>query len=163
MKATALMFAFVVAGPLVACGSESTSTGTEGVITSDAASAAPVTSTPAGTDAPPATTAPPPDAAHCTTDAILPVVAGLFPENEAWNMIDVEILDCQNGYARVRAIPDQSTCDPEYPHCLEEEQVFLVDVAGSWEYLDSGTGVDCLNPATLLPETVTACEALGLS
>ena len=52
---------------------------------------------------------------------------------------------------------------PHHPHHpREEEQVVLVDVGGSWEYLDSGTVVDCNDPATLLPETVTACEALGL-
>jgi hypothetical protein len=92
----------------------------------------------------------------------MPVVAGLFPENESWNIIEVDIRECQNGYARVIAIADQSTCDPDFPNCLENEQVFLEDVDGSWEYFTSGTGIECNDEANLWPEMIAVCEALGL-
>jgi hypothetical protein len=96
---------------------------------------------------------------------MLPVVAGLLPTPPG--VVAVEIRECQNGYARVIAVADQSTCptsssDPD-PHCYENEQVFLVDRGGSWEVLTYGTGVDCRDPGSLLPEHVAACEALGLT
>ncbi len=101
-------------------------------------------------------------AAACSTEAILPVLQSLFPDNDMWNIVDVEIADCRNGYARVFAVPDVSSCaDPDVP-CLESEQVYLRDDGGAWVYVDSGTGVECANPEGLLPETLEACEALGL-
>jgi hypothetical protein len=102
-------------------------------------------------------------AATCTAEVILPVVAAVFPDNEFWNIIEVDVLECQNGYARVIAFADQSVCDPEFPHCLEDEQVFLVDVGGSWQYLEAGTGIECNNPSGLSTELIVACEALGLA
>ncbi len=131
---------------------------------------------PSTTELPPATTPPtsaesttaPPTTeesatAACTSDAILPVVAAVFPDNEFWNIVEVDVLECQNGYARVIAFPDQSVCDPEFPNCLENEQVFLVDVGGSWQYLEAGTGIECRNPSGLSPELILACEALGVT
>lgn len=102
-------------------------------------------------------------AAACAADALLPVVAALFPENDMWNIVDVDVADCQNGYARVFAIADQSICDVDTPQCLEAEQVFLEDRGGTWEYLTSGTGISCGDPSDLGTEMVAACEALGLS
>jgi hypothetical protein len=102
-------------------------------------------------------------AAACAADALLPVVAALFPGNDMWNIVDVDVADCQNGYARVFAIADQSICDVDTPQCLEAEQVFLEDRGGTWEYLTSGTGISCGDPSDLGTEMVAACEALGLS
>ena len=101
-------------------------------------------------------------AAPCTTDAIMPVVAGLFPDDDVPDIIAVNVLECQNGFARVIAIADQSACGPDFPNCLENEQVFLEDVDGAWEYVALGTGIDCNDPAGLGPEMIAACEALGL-
>lgn len=101
-------------------------------------------------------------AAECAADAILPVVAGLFPENDVWTIIDVDVANCQNGYARVFAIADQSTCDLGTPQCYEDEQVFLEKDGGSWEYIDSGTGISCGSPSDLEPEMIAVCDALEL-
>lgn len=139
--------------------------------TSQADETSPTTELPPTTPTPPtsaeSTTALPTTeesvAAACTSDVILPVVAAVFPDNEFWNILEVDVLECQNGYARVIAFADQSVCDPEFPNCLENEQLFLVDVGGSWQYLEAGTGIECNNSNGLSPELIVACEALGLT
>ena len=42
------------------------------------------------------------------------------------------------------------------------EQVFLRDVNGRWTYLDSGSGIVCQTDNDLRPETLKACQELGL-
>ena len=156
-----------LASILVSCGDDSTQSESDSEATS--------TSEAIDQEVQSATTAPPaPEAdlattatvevaaAACAADAILPVVAALFPENEMWNIVDVDVADCQNGYARVFAIADQSTCDLDPPQCFEDEQVFLEDRGGTWEYLASGTGISCDNPSDLQAEMIAVCEALGL-
>lgn len=128
--------------------------------TTSAPTATTVAATTTSTTAPATTESSP--AAGCGAAAIFPVVAALFPENEFWNPLAVDVLECQNGYARVIAIADQSLCDPGFSNCLENEQVFVVDAGGSWEYFTSGSGISCGNPSELWPEMITACEALGL-
>ena len=98
---------------LISCGDDSTRSGSD--------SAATATSEATVQEVQPVTTAPVEIvAAACATDAILPVVAALFPENDMWNIVDVDVVDCQNGYARVFAIADQSTCDLDTPQCFED-------------------------------------------
>jgi hypothetical protein len=157
----------------VACGSESESGGSGPSGSPDMATTSTsgpggrtsgTTGAPVATEAVPTTVAAttvsgdtaPGDPAACDVQSILPVVAGLFPENDAWKIIGVDIANCQNGYARVFALPDQSDC-PNGSICRENEQVFLVAVDGDWEYLESGTGIVCPDPFVL-----AACEALGL-
>ena len=134
----------------VGCSSETDSDGSTTTVTRSTASSTEPPSTAPSTEPPSTTTA------SCDAESILPVVASLFPDNDAWVIIDVDVANCQNGYARVFAFPDQSGC-PDGDPCLENEQVFLVEVDGSWEYLDSGTGLQC--PDAPISE---ACEALGL-
>lgn len=98
------------------------------------------------------------EGASCGVGSILPVVADLFPENDVWVITGIDISECQNGYARVFTIPDQSEC-PGENHCRESEQVFLQLIDDQWEYLDSGTGLDCNSSEQLISE---ACEALDL-
>jgi hypothetical protein len=74
----------------------------------------------------------------------------------------VTVAECQNGYARVYANPDQSGCGQLEGACYENEQVFLADTDGEWTYMTSGTGISCSSDDDLGPELVTACEALGL-
>lgn len=50
-------------------------------------------SRPATTAGPTTTTVVEAASAAWTTDAILPVVAGLFPENDTWNIVEVDIAD----------------------------------------------------------------------
>lgn len=141
---------------------ESTAPSTGDPAATSAASAEKTAATEAPATAAPGTAADTTPTAECSESTILPVLQSLFPENEAWNIVDVQIADCRNGYARVFAVPDTSSCaDPDVP-CLESEQVYLRDDGGAWAYVDSGTGVECANPEGLLPETLEACEALGL-
>ena len=156
----------LVASVLVSCGEESTSPVSDTSPTLVATTAAPQeTDPPAVTGAAPETEVPPePEAsAQCDAAVMLPVLDALFPDNALWNIVDIDIEDCQGGYARVFAIVDQSVCEAGTEPCLENEQVFLVDVGGSWQYLDSGTGIECADPSGLTAETVAACEALGLA
>ncbi len=159
-----------------ACNSESSSTGTADSTTIEPSTTEPTTTmpeptaapaTPAPATDPPATAAPPTDppapTADCSAAAMLPLLTSLFPSNPAWVIVDVDIANCQNGYARVFAVPDMSSCpDPTMP-CLESEQLFLGDVSGTWKLIDYGTGLDCGDPASLLPATQAACVALGLA
>jgi hypothetical protein len=107
------------------------------------------------------TTTAPSSAALCTPEVLLPVVAGLFPENDRWNIVSVQISQCGGGYVRLFASADQSVCTSDAPQCLENEQVFLQDVAGTWTYLDSGTGLSCNDPQFMSLPIVPACEALS--
>jgi FtsZ-interacting cell division protein ZipA len=50
----------------------------------------------------PLTTAPTPSSvALCTPEVLRPVVAGLFPENDRWNIVSVQIAECRGGYVRL--------------------------------------------------------------
>jgi hypothetical protein len=130
----------------------STTTGPlESVATSSAASSPP-------TSAETLATVPP--AAACTADALLPTVANLFSENPRWQIVDIQIAECRGGYVRLFAVADQSICTTDVPQCLENEQVFLQDVAGVWTYLDSGTGLSCLEAQFMSPSIVQACAVL---
>jgi len=162
---SSLTVCLALALALISCGDDSTQSGSnsEATVTSEANDQEVQSATPAPSEADLATTATVEVAtAACATDAIRPVVAALFPENDMWNIVDVDVADCQNAYARVFAIADQSTCDPDTPQCFEDEQVFLEDRGGTWEYLTSGTGISCGNPGDLDAQMIAACEALGL-
>jgi len=81
------------------------------------------------------------------------------------SIIAVEIGECQNGYARVSAIPDNSKCvRGGGGSCYQPEQVFLKAVADQWVYLTNGSGIACATIASqpLGPDLLAACEALGL-
>jgi hypothetical protein len=90
------------------------------------------------------------DGAACESSVILPVVKEIAPDI----IVGVDIQQCQNGYARVFATPED-------PNRYESEQVFLKDEEGSWKLLTYGTGISCQDP-DILDELIPACEALGL-
>jgi hypothetical protein len=73
-----------------------------------------------------------------------------------WESVDIK--QCQNGYARVLAhagnVPPGTA--------LDEEQVFLRDLDGSWEVITSGSGIAC-SDEDRSSELEEACEGLGLS
>lgn len=106
-------------------------------------------SVPSASDASPSSTA------SCTTDSILPVVQDAdFYARDVISIVDVEIVECQNGYARVVAISDR----PDL-----KEQVFLKAEGDKWRYLVAGSGIDCRDDVGMLgEELIVACEALGL-
>jgi hypothetical protein len=162
---TGLTFLAALAG----CGDDSSDTATTAAATSIPVTSAPTTAAPATaapvTDAPPPTeeTPAPPttsaaSTANCTSAAILPTLRAEFTVE----IVGVDIRECQNGYARVFAQPDQSTCGQTGGSCYENEQVFLRDDGGSWVYITSGTGIACTDPDLRPPELETACVALGL-
>lgn len=101
--------------------------------------------------------------APCDDAAILDVVDDAFPDLRV-PIVAVSVEECANGYARVFAIPDDSTCNPGSvdSECFENEQVFLIDRGGSWEVLAYGTGIECANEPMLTPDLAAACQALGL-
>lgn len=92
--------------------------------------------------------------APCTTAAVEAVVrAELDPGGTIPG--SVEIVECQNEYARVFYRPDS----PGY----ETEQIFLRDDGGQWVILTYGTGIDCADDVDLdPPELEDACRALSL-
>jgi hypothetical protein len=103
--------------------------------------------------------------APCTVAAILPVLQEQLPRTPALQIISVEISQCQNGYARVAAVPDNSACKPGGGgSCYQNEQVFLRASAGRWTYLTNGSGISCQyeSPESLGPDLQLACRALGL-
>lgn len=147
-----------------ACGSDEPSASTSATTPAStttgpsiSAATSPALSSPP-TSAETVTTSQPP--AQCTTDALLPTVANLFPENPRWQILDVQIAECRGGYVRLFALADQSICTTDVPQCLENEQVFLQDVAGAWTYLDSGTGLSCLEAQFMSPPIIQACAVL---
>jgi hypothetical protein len=102
--------------------------------------------------------------APCRADVLLvPVQAALNQPDDpsqglsAVQIVRVEVLECRNGYARVAAFAagDQAAGDQE------AEQVFLRDVGGRWEFIESGTGIDCQNLAGLTAAIQEACAALA--
>jgi hypothetical protein len=112
------------------------------------------------------TTTPGPDAsdtpaegAACDSDTLLTATrAALQTDIE---IVSVTVEQCRNGYARVIANPDQSTCGQPNGSCYENEQVFLSDTDGQWAFLDAGTGIAC-SDTDISAQLLTACEALGL-
>ena len=102
--------------------------------------------------------------APCTAAAILPVVAAELEAaaGGALHIVSVDLQQCQNGYARVLAVPDSSRCGHPGGACLDNEQVFLADHGGQWSYLTSGTGIVCEADDDLFPALLAACRALGL-
>jgi hypothetical protein len=70
----------------------------------------------------------------------------------------VDIRRCRNGYAHVFAVPRQNP--PEDQHQYESEQLFLRDIGGSWQIVESGTGISC-NDSDIRAPLLQACRALG--
>ena len=93
---------------------------------------------------------------------MLPVVQAAVGDPSSLSIVAIEITECQNGYARVGAVPDNSRCEPGGGGtCVDTEQVFLRADGENWTYLTSGTGISCTDPA-LEPDLARACEALSL-
>ena len=111
------------------------------------------------TSSSPTTTA---DAAACSAEAILPAVRQELEPDAGVPIVAVIVRECRNGYARVTAEPDNSTCGEPGGSCLESEQVFLTATGAGWSYLASGTGISCATDHDLFSGLLTACEELGL-
>lgn len=103
-----------------------------------------------------------PAVAPCDPEAMLPVIReSIDPRSDLgrfWDKVDIK--ECQNGYAHVFAI----TGGPPPPPGTQlegSEQVFLQDIAGEWNMLSSGSGLDCY-PGSVPEDLKDACAALGL-
>jgi hypothetical protein len=101
-------------------------------------------------------------AGQCSPDAILPVLRDHLEHPGGLHIATVNVRQCQNGYARVFAVPEDSTCGQPNGSCNESEQVFLRASGDSWSVLTSGTGISCQD-ADVSPDLSLACSALGLS
>ena len=78
------------------------------------------------------------------------------------SIVAIEITECQNGYARVGAVPDNARCEPGGSRTyVDTEQIFLRADGENWTYPTSATGISCTD-TTLEPDLASACEALGL-
>ncbi|HET6684982.1 MAG TPA: hypothetical protein VFH02_00505 [Jiangellaceae bacterium] len=111
------------------------------------------------TTSPPATTA---GAASCTASAMLPATRQALEAGGGIQITEVIVRECQNGYARVTAVPDNRTCGEPGGSCFENEQVFLTSTGDAWSHLTSGTGISCATDDDLFPALLAACEGLGL-
>ena len=90
-------------------------------------------------------------AAPCDPAAMLPVVQAAVGDPSSLSIVAIEITECQNGYARVGAVPDNSRCDPAGGRaCVDTEQVLAdyltanPDVVVSTPPLDVGGHVVAL-------------------
>jgi hypothetical protein len=101
--------------------------------------------------------------ASCDTTTILTVVRTLVALPPSERIVSVQVKQCQNGYARVIAVPSNATCGQPGGTCFDNDQILLEAVAGHWSFLDSGSGLDCSNPQRIPPNDLPACRALGLT
>jgi hypothetical protein len=101
--------------------------------------------------------------ASCDPAKMLTVVRALVAPPPPQSIVSVQVKECQNGYARVLAVPSNVTCGKPGGPCFDNDQLFLKAVAGRWTVLDSGSGLNCSNSQSLPPTDVPACKALGLS
>jgi hypothetical protein len=99
-----------------------------------------------------------PGAASCDPAAMLLAIREEIEIGPPMIWESVTIKQCRNGYARVLAHPGNVPPGT----ALDDEQVFLRDVDGSWEVITSGSGIAC-SDEDRLPELKEACEGLGLS
>jgi hypothetical protein len=125
-----------------------------------AATSTTVPTTTASPVLPTTTEAPSPSGASCAPEVLLPVVAGLFPQNAQWNPTGVTVDVCRGGYVQLVALLDQSACPTEGVDCRDNQQVWLKDVEGVWTFLDAGTGIGC-QPEEVSPSIKDACAAFG--
>jgi Family of unknown function (DUF6636) len=95
--------------------------------------------------------------ASCDGSDILP----LLQEKLGASIVKADVVRCRNGYARVQAVPDMSTCPPT---CYDTAEIYLRSVGTRWRILDVGTGIPCEDTSTLPPLPALdrrACRALG--
>jgi hypothetical protein len=100
-------------------------------------------------------------AGHCSPEVALPAVRDALEQPDGPDIVTVDVHECQHGYARVFAVPDNSTCGQSNGSCYDNEQVFLRASGDSWTYLTSGSGISCQDP-DIQPDLSVACRALGL-
>jgi hypothetical protein len=101
-------------------------------------------------------------AATCDADTMLPTVRQALEPGAEIAIVAVGVRECQHGYARVTAKPDNSSCGEPGGSCLDDEQVFLAATRTGWTYLTSGTGISRGTDPDLGPDLLTACVELGL-
>lgn len=90
-------------------------------------------------------------AATCDPSELLVAVAAAVPAS--WTAVTVD--SCHDGFARLVAIADQSSC-PAGTECRKNMPFWMQDVGGQWTYLTSGTEIGCA-PDQISPEIEEAC------
>ncbi|HEX2379097.1 MAG TPA: DUF6636 domain-containing protein [Gaiellales bacterium] len=74
-------------------------------------------------------------------------------------IVKVKVTRCQNDYAFVLAIPDNSGCQSG-GSCYDSAQVLLSWDGTRWNVLNTGTDIGCTS-VPLPDQTLVACKALG--
>jgi hypothetical protein len=99
-------------------------------------------------------------AAPCAAGDFLPVLKGAMDGSAPdLTIVKVKVTRCQNGYAFVLAVPDNSSCQ-QSGSCFDSAQVLLGWNGQTWNILNSGTDIGCTS-IPLSDQTLVACKALG--
>jgi hypothetical protein len=147
-----LVSAAIVLAAAAACG------GSGGSGSSDVTVTTTVTATATGTDTqglPTVTESDP-----CGAKRLLRDIKGTMDDSSvSLEIVQVKVKRCQNDYAYVIAVPDNSGCQSG-GSCFDSAQVFLTWDGAKWEILNSGTDIGCTS-IPLSDQTLVACKALG--
>jgi hypothetical protein len=96
----------------------------------------------------------------CAASDFLPgLKATMDDAAENLTIVRVKVTRCQNDYALVLAVPDNSGCQ-QGGSCFDSAQVILHWNAAKWNILDSGTDIGCTS-IPLSTDRLAACKALG--
>jgi hypothetical protein len=100
--------------------------------------------------------------APCAAGDFLPVLkAAMDGSAPDLTIVKVKVTRCQNDYAFVLAVPDNSSCQSG-GSCFDSAQVLLGWDGTTWNILNSGTDIGCTS-TPLSDQTLVACKALGYS
>jgi hypothetical protein len=101
-------------------------------------------------------------AAPCSASDFLSVLkAAMDGSAPDLTIVKVKVTRCQNDYAFVLAVPDNSSCQSG-GSCFDSAQVLLGWDGTTWNILNSGTDIGCTS-IPLSDQTLVACKALGYS
>lgn len=98
--------------------------------------------------------------APCGPSDFLGVLKGAMDDSSnGLQIVKVKVTRCQNDYAFVIAVPDNSGCQSG-GSCFDSAQVLLAWDGVKWNVLNSGTDIGCTS-IPLSEQTLVACKALG--
>ncbi|MGH3139079.1 MAG: hypothetical protein ACRDQE_05050, partial [Gaiellales bacterium] len=83
-------------------------------------------------------------AAPCAASDLLPVLkAQMDGTADKLTIVRVKVTRCQNDYAFVLAIPDQSVCNGGVGDCYDSAQVLMSWDGSQWNIIDTGSDIGC--------------------
>ncbi|MGH3073611.1 MAG: DUF6636 domain-containing protein [Gaiellales bacterium] len=100
-------------------------------------------------------------AAPCAASDLLPVLkAQMDGTADKLTIVKVKVTRCQNDYAFVIAVPDQTVCNEGVGDCYDSAQVLMSWDGSQWNIIDTGSDIGCTS-IPLSDQTLVACKALG--